>query len=592
MPQFAFDGIFAPLSTAPATSRSTGAPLGTGMFDQHLAQARRLPDPLPVAPTAPEKPQPSSPVSTQPVSPADRRPKPTETSSDPQPYKTNGAQPTATENSAENKPSNVAQGNSTTANGEGAATDSSPRDKDSPATLPEKVDSTNEHDDGDADEQHDAIAAALANLDTCIKSATAPTEESQSEDQLQRGAEQASETLDLHAEVSGKSTRKSLAEKVQKIGATDEAKSSPKAISASEAEPAVTAPIDEVAVGAEDTAEETSSRTSKVVEAESSRHAEPTDGEQAQVQISRNMHARNVSRSGADVQDESATSEDEPTRSPLDTESSKPATGARRREPTADRSAESVGKNKTDVTTDPMGAASAAVPIETENSTGQGTTVAKGVSDQDRVPAIEANHEGAPQDSPEQHASPAKSRHEAEAARDATVERTGRPHAGPSREADAAPRSQLLTDVERLRLVHRVAKAIQTSATSADGGQMRLRLTPPELGSLRMEIVVRQGTVTAHVEAETAAAREVLLDNLPALRDRLAEQNIKLERFDVDLMRQSLDQTPQHTGNPEREHARDERRGHQAVSAETQGASERAPVSTAVIQDGHVNIVI
>ena len=45
--------------------------------------------------------------------------------------------------------------------------------------------------------------------------------------------------------------------------------------------------------------------------------------------------------------------------------------------------------------------------------------------------------------------------------------------------------------------------------------------------------------MTARVEAETPAARNILLDNLPALRDRLAQQDIKVQRFNVDLMDRS-----------------------------------------------------
>ena len=51
--------------------------------------------------------------------------------------------------------------------------------------------------------------------------------------------------------------------------------------------------------------------------------------------------------------------------------------------------------------------------------------------------------------------------------------------------------------------------------------------------------------MSAQVEAETAAARSVLLDNLPVLRERLAEQEIRIEKFDVDVRRDG----GQETGN-------------------------------------------
>jgi flagellar hook-length control protein FliK len=92
-------------------------------------------------------------------------------------------------------------------------------------------------------------------------------------------------------------------------------------------------------------------------------------------------------------------------------------------------------------------------------------------------------------------------------------------------------------EVDRVRFVQRVARAFR--AVGDDGGQIRLRLSPPELGSLRLEVSIRAGVLSAHVEAETQQARALLLESLPALRERLGEQNIKLERFEVDLMNQS-----------------------------------------------------
>ncbi len=101
---------------------------------------------------------------------------------------------------------------------------------------------------------------------------------------------------------------------------------------------------------------------------------------------------------------------------------------------------------------------------------------------------------------------------------------------------------------DQARFVGRVARAFQ--AMGDRNGPMRLKLSPPELGSLRIEISVRGGIMTAQVEAETATARNLLLDNLPALRDRLAQQGIKIEQFNVDLSDRSPgglpDQRPDH----------------------------------------------
>lgn len=87
--------------------------------------------------------------------------------------------------------------------------------------------------------------------------------------------------------------------------------------------------------------------------------------------------------------------------------------------------------------------------------------------------------------------------------------------------------------VDTARFVSRVARAFRIAQDR--GGSLQLRLSPPELGSLRLEVTVHHGGLSARIEAETSAARNALLDNLPALRDRLAEQNLRIERFDVDV---------------------------------------------------------
>jgi flagellar hook-length control protein FliK len=87
---------------------------------------------------------------------------------------------------------------------------------------------------------------------------------------------------------------------------------------------------------------------------------------------------------------------------------------------------------------------------------------------------------------------------------------------------------------DRMRFVQRVMHALQ--AAEARGTPVRLRLSPPELGSLRLELEVRDGALAARLEVETANARALLLDSLPQLRERLASQEIKIERFEVDLM--------------------------------------------------------
>ena len=90
----------------------------------------------------------------------------------------------------------------------------------------------------------------------------------------------------------------------------------------------------------------------------------------------------------------------------------------------------------------------------------------------------------------------------------------------------------------------------------------------PTLGTLRLEISVQDGLMTARMEAETQAARNLLLDNLPALRQRLAEQNIKVEQFNVDV----LDHSP--GGLPDRTADQAESRDRGAAADSSHGDAE------------------
>jgi len=106
---------------------------------------------------------------------------------------------------------------------------------------------------------------------------------------------------------------------------------------------------------------------------------------------------------------------------------------------------------------------------------------------------------------------------------------SGLAHAGDSGDAKE------LGPADTARFVGRVARAFHFAQER--GGTLQLRLSPPELGSLRLALTVKDGVLSASLETETPAARRLLLDHLPALRDRLAEQNVRVERFDVEVRR-------------------------------------------------------
>lgn len=147
-----------------------------------------------------------------------------------------------------------------------------------------------------------------------------------------------------------------------------------------------------------------------------------------------------------------------------------------------------------------------------------------------------------------------------------------------------------LSHADQTRLLDRVARAIQVAPQR--GGVIRLRLNPPELGSLHLEVSVQRGTLSARLETETQVARTLLLDNLPQLRDRLAEQGIRIEQFDVQVGARDADHSQQQS-----DHSRHQQ---QAPRTAGQGGRREAAVDThmaspavaAVMGPTNLNVVI
>ena len=139
---------------------------------------------------------------------------------------------------------------------------------------------------------------------------------------------------------------------------------------------------------------------------------------------------------------------------------------------------------------------------------------------------------------------------------------------------------------ERVRFVQRVARACE--AVGERGGTVRLRLHPPELGSLRLEVTVRNGTMNARLEVETTGARNMLLDHLPALRERLAEQEIRVGRFDVDLTGRSPGGSAERPGDHPQPQDRPDH-NLPGKSAEQEAKTEGSPAPRAVARLGEGN---
>lgn len=124
---------------------------------------------------------------------------------------------------------------------------------------------------------------------------------------------------------------------------------------------------------------------------------------------------------------------------------------------------------------------------------------------------------------------------DATGSRVANGDRAGRSRAGGSDTAEA---------VSRAKLIQRVSRAFQTMG--GQGGVVRLRLAPADLGTIRIEMRVRNSQIDAKVLAESEAVSQTLREHLPELRSRLEQQGLTVERIEIDT--ESRDPTGEQPG--------------------------------------------
>jgi flagellar hook-length control protein FliK len=147
-----------------------------------------------------------------------------------------------------------------------------------------------------------------------------------------------------------------------------------------------------------------------------------------------------------------------------------------------------------------------------------------------------------------------------------------------------------VVEVDTTRLLSRVARAF--AAAQERDGEIRLRLSPPELGALRLEVRIQDGVMVAHLETETEAARTAIVENLPALRERLAEQGVRIERFDVDLMQRQPSGTPNQSGGGQQESPAPVQRPTTPVRRTTESPSSAPGSASAQATAGGLNVII
>ena len=94
-----------------------------------------------------------------------------------------------------------------------------------------------------------------------------------------------------------------------------------------------------------------------------------------------------------------------------------------------------------------------------------------------------------------------------------------------------SPASTVATQaIERMAQVTRIAM-------TRGQWQAQIRISPPDLGTVRMDLSVRQNMLTLRVMADHPEARQMLQSRMGELREALGQHGITVDRIDVETRR-------------------------------------------------------
>lgn len=99
--------------------------------------------------------------------------------------------------------------------------------------------------------------------------------------------------------------------------------------------------------------------------------------------------------------------------------------------------------------------------------------------------------------------------------------------------AEPAPPAPL-PPTESNSVLGRVARGLH-NAIQQNGGTVTMRLNPPELGVLRIELEMHNGTASVRFQTEHTNVRELLNQQLSTLRQGLEGHGVSVERLDVQM---------------------------------------------------------
>ncbi len=102
-------------------------------------------------------------------------------------------------------------------------------------------------------------------------------------------------------------------------------------------------------------------------------------------------------------------------------------------------------------------------------------------------------------------------------------------------------------------MADRVASALNNGFSS--GGELRVRVEPPALGKVQIQVQADAGSISARIEVQTPAAQKTLLDNISMLHDAIGQTGATVGRIEIEVapQQQNANDANQRDGGSGRE---------------------------------------
>ncbi|MCR4716834.1 MAG: flagellar hook-length control protein FliK [Lachnospiraceae bacterium] len=90
------------------------------------------------------------------------------------------------------------------------------------------------------------------------------------------------------------------------------------------------------------------------------------------------------------------------------------------------------------------------------------------------------------------------------------------------------------TSAQAVDIINQIVEEIRT-VVKADTTSMELQLNPASLGKVNIQVASKEGVITAHITAQTEAARGAIEGQIAVLRENFQNQGLKVEAVEVTI---------------------------------------------------------